>query len=172
MSEAAKQPETQNISLSVKNLTMAVLDEADLIDELRLAVIRQRDAIRDGDHAEAHSLMKDIQDISFDVQAQEMLRTRLADAAAAGLECEPRVSALFNAIAVNTSFSESEASLFNEASEHLKYAVSTLKMEISVLSGLVEHNEKFGAMLLSEWKRINTGFGSGLNQSGGLDFRG
>jgi hypothetical protein len=151
---------------------MAVLDEADLIDELREAVVRQRDAIRDGDHAEAQDLMKDIQDISFDVQAQETLRTRFAGVAAAGLGCEPKVSALYNAITADPAFNENEASLFNEAGERLKHAVSTLKMEMSVLSGLVEHNERFGAMLLSEWKRLNTGFGSGPKQSGGLDFRG
>ena len=172
MTEAPKQPAAQDVSLAVKDLTMAVLDEADLIDELYDAVVRQRNAVRDGDNEEAQSLMKDIQDISFDVQAQETLRTKLALAAAASLGCEPKVSALYDAILSNSALNENEPSLFNEAGERLKYAVSTLKMEMSVLSGLVEHNERFGAMLLSEWKRLNTGFGSGPKQSGGLDFRG
>jgi hypothetical protein len=166
------EPESRDTSSPVRDLTMAILDEADLIDELREAVVRQRDAIKDGDHAEAQSLMKDIQDISFDVQAQEALRTRLAASCAAGLGCEPKLSALSGAIAASAAFDESEASLFNEAGERLKYAVSALKMEMAILSGLVEHNERFGAMLLSEWKRLNTGFGSGSKQSGSLDFRG
>jgi hypothetical protein len=78
------------------------------------------------------------------------------------LECEPYISALSQAVP------DEERALFMGAGERLGHSVFALKSEMAILSGLIEHNERFSAMLLSEWRRLDTDF----TRSGGLDFRG
>ncbi|MDR1649518.1 MAG: flagellar protein FlgN [Synergistaceae bacterium] len=149
--------------MSVRALTDALLEEADLIDELLGAVVEQRDMVKSGNHLALQDLMKRVQSISFRVQAQEAQRARLAQAAAEELRCEPKLSALAEALS-----GLPEAALFRGAGERLRYSVFALKAEMTILSGLIEQNERFSAMLLSEWRRLDAGF----MRSGGLDFRG
>jgi hypothetical protein len=154
--------------LSVQSLTRALLDEADLLDELLDAAVEQRELLKsgnkDGNPSRLQDLMKRVQDISFRVQAQEAQRVRLTEAAAQELQCEPRFSALAEAV----SEGEGERALFKGAGERLKHSVFALKSEMAILSGLIDQNERFSAMLLSEWRRLDAGF----MRSGGLDFRG
>jgi hypothetical protein len=63
---------------------------------------------------------------------------------------------------------EEERALLAGAGERLGHSVFALKSEIAILTGLIEHNERFSAMLLSEWRRLDAGF----TRFGGLDFRG
>jgi len=139
-----------------------MLDEADLIDELMDAVVEQRESVKSGDYAATQALMKRIQDISFRVQAQESRRARLTESVSRELECEPHLSALSQVV------SEEERALFIGSGERLGHSVFALKSEMAILSGLIEHNERFSAMLLSEWRRLDADF----THSGGLDFRG
>jgi hypothetical protein len=148
--------------LSVEALIHAVLEEADLIDELIENVVRQRELVKNGDYAVMQEFMKDIQDGSFRVQAQESQRARLAGSVAKDLGCEPRLSALAEVVPEET------RSLFIGAGDRLRHSVFALKSEIAILSSLIEQNERFSAMLLSEWRRLDAGF----MRSGGLDFRG
>ncbi|MDR1977200.1 MAG: flagellar protein FlgN [Synergistaceae bacterium] len=148
--------------MSVHALIHVLLDEADLIDELRDAVVEQRETVKSGDYVAMQDLMKHIQDIFFHVQTQEAQRMRLADSAAKEFGCEPRLSALSQVIP------EEERALFKGAGERLGHCIFALKSEMAILSSLIEQNERFGAMLLSEWRRLDTGF----MRSGGLDFRG
>ena len=153
--------------VSVQSLIHILLDEADSIDELVGAVVEQRELIKrseyaEGGHAALQSLMKRVQDIFFRVQSQESQRARLTEAVAKDLGCEPRLSALSEAVP------EAERALFTGAGERLGHAVFALKSEMAILGGLVEQNERFSAMLLSEWRRLDAGF----MRSGGLDFRG
>jgi hypothetical protein len=148
--------------LSVQALIHVLLEEADLIDELRDAVVEQRESVKSGDYVVMQDLMKRIQDVFFHVQAQEAQRGRLADAAAKKFGCAPRLSALSQVAP------EEERALFNGAGERLRHSIFVLKSEMTILSGLIEQNERFSAMLLSEWRRLDGGF----MRSGGLDFRG
>ena len=143
-------------------MTRVLLDEADLIDELIDVVMDQRDSIKSGNYAEMQELMKHVQDVFFRVQSQDSLRARLVESTAKDLSCAPRVSAIAEALP------EEERPLFNEAGERLEHVVFALKAEMTILGGLIEQSERLGAMLLSEWRRLDAGF----MRSGGLDFRG
>ena len=148
--------------MSVQALINAMLDEADLIDDLLDAVIQQRESVKGGDYAALQDLMKRVQDISFRVQAKEGQRARLTESVSKELGCEPHISALSQAVPAE------ERALFSGAGERLGHSVFELKSEMAILSGLIEHNERFSAMLLSEWRRL----GADFTHSGGLDFRG
>jgi uncharacterized coiled-coil protein SlyX len=180
--------------LPVQVLTDALLEEADLIDELLDAVVEQRDLVKRGDRVALQDLMKRIQDVAFRVQAQEARRARLARELSEALRCEPHFSALVSALAETLSGSaaggrapsenaaaentenentenivtEKEIVFFKGAGERLRHSVFALKSEMTILSGLIEQNERFSAMLLSEWRRLDAGF----MRSGGLDFKG
>jgi len=140
----------------------AMLDEADLIDDLLDVVIEQRESIKGGNYAVMQDLMKRVQDISFRVQAQEGKRVRLTKAVSEEFGCEPNLSALSQLVP------EGERAIFVGTGERLGHSVFALKSEMAILSGLIEQNERFSAMLLSEWRRLDGDF----THSGGLDFRG
>jgi len=139
-----------------------MLDEADLIDDLLDAVVEQRESIKSGDHASLQVLMKRVQGISLQIQAKENQRTNLAEALAKTLECEPNLSALAQVIP------EVERPIFTGTGERLGHSVFALKAEMAILDGIIEHNERYSAMLLSEWRRMDAEF----THSGGMDFRG
>ena len=148
--------------MSVQALINAMLDEADLIDDLLDAVIEQRESVKSGNYAVMQDLMKRVQDVSFHVQAQENRRARLTECVSGELGCEPYISALSQVVP------EEERALFMGAGERLGHSVFALKSEMAILTGLIEHNERFSAMLLSEWRRLDADF----THSGGMDFRG
>ena len=60
---------------------------------------------------------------------------------------------------------------FRDAAERLKESVMTLKSEIMILNGLIDQNEKYTSMLLSEWRRLSSN-GDMISQTGSADFRG
>ncbi len=148
--------------MSVQSLIRVLLDEADSIDELIDAVIEQRESIKSGDYAAMQDLMKRIQDIFFRVQAHEVQRGRLTESVGKAFQCKPQLSALSAAIP------EIDRALFIGAGDRLSHSIFALKSEMAILGGLVEQNERYSAMLLSEWRRLDVGF----MRSGGLDFRG
>ena len=148
--------------MSVHALIDVMLDEADLIDDLLDAVVEQRESVKNVDHAATQRLMKRVQDIGFRVQAKENQRTVLTESLSKELGCEPNVSALVQFAP------ETERAIFTGAAERLGHSVFALKSEMAVLSGLIDHNERFSAMLISEWRRLDADF----THSGGLDFRG
>ena len=152
----------------VEKLINTVLDEADSIGDLVVVMREQRDAMRDRDTDTVNELMNETRDISFEVQQYETLRDDLARKLAAKFSCEPRVSSLVSIM------SEDEQEKFDEAAESLKQSVfalksEILKSEIMILSGLIDQNEKYTSMLLSEWRRLN---GDEITKSGSADFRG
>ena len=147
----------------VEKLIKTVLDEADSISDLVVVMREQRDAMRDRDTETVNELMNETRDISFEVQKYETLRNDLARKLATKFSCEPRVSSLVSIM------SEDEQEKFDEAAENLKQSVFALKSEIMILSGLIDQNEKYTSMLLSEWRRLN---GDEIAKSGSADFRG
>ena len=148
--------------MSVQTLINVMLDEADLIDDLLDAVVEQRESVKNVDHAATQNIMKRVQEIGFRVQAKENQRVGLTESLSKELGCEPNVSALSQAVP------EADLAIFTGTAERLGHSVFALKSEMAILSGLIDHNERFSAMLLSEWRRLDTDF----THSGGLDFRG
>ncbi len=147
----------------VEKLIDAILDEADCIDDLTDVMREQRDAMRERDTEAVNSLMNETRDISFEVQKNENIRSELAKRLAQSLSCEAKVSSLI------TVMQDDEREEFRRAADKLAQSVFLLKSEIMILSGLIDQNEKYTSMLLSEWRRIN---GDTLSQSGSADFRG
>ena len=146
----------------VKALIDAVQDEADAIDDLIDVVQEQREALR-GDGVEVlQDLMREQREIFFDVQAQESLREELAKELAAELGCEPQAASLSDA------FEEDERALFNGVVDRLTQSLFELKSEMVILSGLIDQNERYSSMLLSEWRRLE----GGTSRLSGTDFRG
>ena len=148
--------------MSVKALINAMLDEADLIDDLLDVAVEQRESVKSGDHAAVQDLMKRAQGIAFRVQVTEGQRNELTESLSKELGCEPHISALSQVVP------EEDRTLFIGAGERLGHSVFALKAEMAILSGLIEQNERYSAMLLSEWRRLNADF----TYSGGMDFRG
>ena len=146
----------------VETLIDAILDEADAIDDLLDVVRDQREALKGEGVEVLQDLMREVREIFFDVQAQEMLRDGLAKELAAELGCEPSASSLGEAM------EEDERALFNGAADRLTQSVFGLKSEIVILSGLIDQGERYASMLLSEWRRLE----GGASRLGGTDFRG
>ena len=146
----------------VKALIDAIQDEADTIDDLIDVVQEQREALR-GDGVEIlQDLMREQREIFFDVQTQEALRDELANGLAAERGCEPQASSLSDA------FEEDERALFNGVADRLTQSLFGLKSEMVILSGLIDQNERYTSMLLSEWRRLE----GGASRLNGTDFRG
>ena len=146
----------------VKALIDAIQDEADALDDLIDVVQEQREALR-GDGVEVlQDLMREQREIFFDVQAQESLREELTKELAAELGCEPQAASLSDA------FEEDERALFNGVVDRLTQSLFELKSEMVILSGLIDQNERYTSMLLSEWRRLE----GGTSRLSGTDFRG
>ena len=62
-----------------------------------------------------------------------------------------------------------ERAIFGGAVDRLTQSIFVLKGEMIVINGLIDQNEKFTSMLLSEFRRLN---GDRVSQTGGADFRG
>lgn len=146
----------------VEDLIDAVLDEADSIDDLVEIMAEQREAMKVGDAAALDELMKEMREVVFDLQTQSASRDEGAKRLAARLECEPRVSSL------SAHMGEDERALFGGAADRLGRSIFALKSEMMILSGLVDQNERYTSMLLSEWRRL---VGDAV-QPGATDFRG
>ena len=146
-----------------EELIRAVVDEADCIDDLTDIIREQRAAMADRDVDSVNALMDESRDIFFDTQAQDARRNDLAKKLAAKYSCEPKVSAL--AAVMNNE----ERTNFNGAADRLTQSIFVLKSEMIILNGLIDQNEQYTSMLLSEWQRLN---GDRVSQSGSADFRG
>ncbi len=147
----------------VEELIDAVTDEADCIDDLIDAIRDQRAAMSERDIDSVNALMDEARDIFFDAQTAETRRDDLAKRLAAKFSCEPKAASLA------AKMDNEERANFNGAADRLTQSVFVLKSEMIILSGLIDQNERYTSMLLSEWQRLN---GDKISQSGTADFRG
>ena len=149
----------------VEEFIDAVLDEADCIDDLVDVVREQREVMKSRDATGVDDLLKETREIFFDLETLESQRSDLAKKLAARLGGEPRAASL------SALMEEDERVLFNSATDRLTQSVFVLKSEMIILSGLIDQNEKYSAMLLSEWHRLMGEVPAG-GQAGATDFRG
>ena len=147
----------------VEELIDAVTEEADCIDDLIDAIRDQRAAMSERDIDSVNALMDEARDIFFDAQTAETRRDDLAKKLAAKFSCEPKAGSLA------AKMDNEERANFNGAADRLTQSVFVLKSEMIILSGLIDQNEQYTSMLLSEWRRLN---GDKISQSGTADFRG
>lgn len=147
----------------VEELINAVLDEADCIDDLIEVIREQREAMRARDTESVNELMDEARDIFFETQTHEGIRNDSAKRLAAKLMCEPVASSIASKL------ENDERPKFNGAADRLTQSIFVLKSEMMIISGLIDQNEKFSAMLLSEYRRIS---GGDAVQAGSAEFRG
>ena len=147
----------------VEELIDAVTEEADCIDDLIDAIRDQRAAMSERDIDSVNALMDEARDIFFDAQTAETRRDDLAKKLAAKFSCDPKAGSLA------AKMDNEERANFNGAADRLTQSVFVLKSEMIILSGLIDQNEQYTSMLLSEWRRLN---GDKISQSGTADFRG
>ncbi|MBQ7733507.1 MAG: hypothetical protein IJT58_05765, partial [Synergistaceae bacterium] len=127
-------------------------------------VIReQREAMRRRDTESVNELMDEARDIFFETQTHDAVRNDSAKKLAAKLMCEPVASS------IATKLENDERPRFNGAADRLTQSIFVLKSEMMIISGLIDQNEKFSAMLLSEYRRISA---VDVAQSGSAEFRG
>ena len=147
----------------VQELIDAVTDEADCIDDLIDAMRDQRAAMSERDIDSVNALMDETRDIFFETQTYETQRNDLAKRLAAKFSCEPRADSLA------AKMENDERAIFNGAVDRLTQSIFVLKGEMLVINGLIDQNEKYTSMLLSEFSRLN---GDKITHSGTADFRG
>ncbi|MBQ4468744.1 MAG: flagellar export chaperone FlgN [Synergistaceae bacterium] len=147
----------------VEELINAVVDEADCIDVLVEVIREQREAMRRRDTESVNELMDEARDIFFETQTHDAVRNDSAKKLAAKLMCEPVASS------IATKLENDERPRFNGAADRLTQSIFVLKSEMMIISGLIDQNEKFSAMLLSEYRRISS---VDVAQSGSAEFRG
>ncbi|MBR0202726.1 MAG: flagellar export chaperone FlgN [Synergistaceae bacterium] len=147
----------------VEELINAVVDEADCIDDLVEVIREQREAMRRRDTESVNELMDEARDIFFETQTHDAVRNDSAKKLAAKLMCEPVASS------IATKLENDERPRFNGAADRLTQSIFVLKSEMMIISGLIDQNEKFSAMLLSEYRRISS---VDVAQSGSAEFRG
>ena len=151
----------------VEELINAVTDEADCIDDLIDAMRDQRAAMSERDIDSVNALMDETRDIFFEAQTHETRRNDLAKKLAAKYSCEPRAASLASIM------KNDERAIFNGAVDRLTQSIFVLKGEMLVINGLIDQNEKYTSMLLSEFSRLNAGNTSHTTtQSSTADFRG
>ena len=150
----------------VRQLIDAVNDETDCIDELIDAMRDQREAMRERDTEAVNAIMDEARDIFFDAQTADTTRSDLSKRLAAEFMCEPKASSLADKM------HEDERAIFNGTVDRLTQSVFVLKSEMMILTGLIDQNEKYTSMLLSEFQRLNGENGHKISQTGGADFRG
>ena len=147
----------------VEELIDAVTGEADCIDDLIDAIREQRAAMSERDIDSVNALMDETRDIFFDAQTEENRRSDLAKKLAAKFSCEPTAGSLA------AKMHKDERALFDGAADRLTQSIFVLKSEMFILNGLIDQNEKYTSMLLSEFQRLN---GNKVSQAGSADFRG
>ena len=150
----------------VKQFIDAVDAEADYIDELIDAMREQRQAMKERDTEAVNEIMDETRDIFFDAQTADTTRNDLSKRLAAEFMCEPKASSLAEKM------HEDERIIFNGTVDRLTQSIFVLKSEMMILTGLIEQNEKYTSMLLSEFQRLNGENGHKISSSGGADFRG
>ena len=147
----------------VEELINAILDESDCIDDLIEVIREQREAMRARDTESVNELMDEARDIFFETQTHEGIRNDSAKRLAVKLNCEP------SAGSIALKLENDERPKFNGAADRLTQSIFVLKSEMMIISGLIDQNEKFSAMLLSEYRRISGGEAA---QAGSAEFRG
>ena len=148
-----------------------MLDEADCMADLADVIREQREALKINNQRGSefvnnlNDLMDETREIFFEAQLLENQRDDLAKRLAAKFNCAPKASSL------SAAMTDSERIEFNTAADRLTQSVFVLKSEMLILSGLIEHNEKYSAMLISEWRRL-AGENSQASLNSDLNFTG
>ena len=126
-------------------------------------VVQQREALKSGRLPALQELMRSLQGISAQARTEEASRDREARLLASALGCEPRISALADALG------GAGGARLREAGNGLAQVVRQLRAETQLLSRMVEENLALQQLLLGEYRRLE---GTVVGTMPNVDFRG
>lgn len=130
----------------------------EILTELLDILLKQRDALKEARHADLQALMSALRHVSVRCQAIETKRARTAEDVAGALGCEPTISGILRALP-----GEDEGrSLIEEESKKLVQLVRRLKIEMSLISRLMDEARSLNEMLISEWQKLSMKFMGGM----------
>jgi hypothetical protein len=144
-------------------LTETLKKQDDILSELLSITQKQREALKDGRLSDLQDLMSEMRHTSVRAQAIEAKRSRMAAAVAGALGCKEAVSDIIRSIP------EEDAAVMNEAAKKLLSTVEKLKMEMSILSRLMDEAKTLNEMMIAEWRKL--GAKAGGFQISGFDTR-
>ena len=143
-------------------LLETLIKQDEILCELLDVTLKQREALKEGRMPDLQDLMSDMRHISVRAQAIEMKRERTAADVASEIGCDPVVSEIIRTLAPE------QAGRMGEASRKLVSTVERLKVEMSILSRLMDEAKNLNEMLISEWRKMSS---RAAGSSGGFDTR-
>jgi DNA repair exonuclease SbcCD ATPase subunit len=132
-------------------LADTILKQDEILSELLDNTIKQREALKGGRLSDLQTLMSELRHVSVRCQAIEAKRSRLAADIAADFSCKPIVSEIAGALKADNA---EEAMLVEESAAKMMKTVNKLKMEMSILSSLMDEARTLNEMLISEWRKL------------------
>ncbi|MDR0654173.1 MAG: flagellar protein FlgN [Synergistaceae bacterium] len=144
-------------------LAETLIKQDEILSELLSITLSQREALKEGRLARLQELMSEMRHTSVRAQAIETRRSRLAAEIAGELGCDAVVSKIANILPPE------ESELLKDAAGKLTSTVGRLKMEMSILSRLMDEAKDLNEMLINEWRKMSSrAVGPG---GGGFDAR-
>jgi hypothetical protein len=140
-------------------LTETLKKQDDILSELLSITLRQREALKDGRLSDLQDLMSEMRHTSVRAQAIEAKRSRTAAVIAGEFGCGATVSDILRAIPAE------DAGAMDEASKKLLSTVEKLKMEMSILSRLMDEAKTLNEMMITEWRKLGAK-SAGITMSG------
>ena len=144
-------------------LAETLIKQDEILSELLSITLSQREALKEGRLARLQELMSEMRHTSVRAQAIETRRSRLAAEIAGELGCDAVVSKIANILPPE------ESEPLKDAAGKLTSTVGRLKMEMSILSRLMDEAKDLNEMLINEWRKMSSrAVGPG---GGGFDAR-
>ncbi|MDR1020626.1 MAG: flagellar biosynthesis protein FlgN [Synergistaceae bacterium] len=133
-------------------LADTMLKQDEIMSELLDNTVRQREALKGGRLSDLQTLMSELRHVSVRCQAIETKRSRVAGDIAQEFGCKPVVSEI--AIALRDKSAE-EAALVEESAKKMMATVTKLRMEMSILTRLMDEAKTLNEMMISEWRKLS-----------------
>ncbi|MDR0765022.1 MAG: flagellar protein FlgN [Synergistaceae bacterium] len=144
-------------------LAETLVKQDEILSDLLSVTRNQREALKEGRLSRLQELMSEMRHTSVRAQAIETKRSRLAAEISGDLGCEAVVSKIAGALP------PVESEPLKTAAEKLTSTVERLKMEMSILSRLMDEAKNLNEMLINEWRKMSSkAVGPG---GGGFDAR-
>lgn len=139
------------MSATSQQLGATLNKQNEILGELLDIILKQRDALKAGRHTDLQSLMSELRQVSVRCQAIEAKRVRSAEALAQELGCEQTVADILRAL---PDTDDGRGSIETEGRALLQ-VIERLKIEMSIISKLMEEAKTLNEMLITEWQKLS-----------------
>jgi flagellar biosynthesis/type III secretory pathway chaperone len=126
--------------------TLSKQDE--ILSALLGVILKQREALKQGRLSDLQELMSEMRQHSVRAQAIETKRSRAAADVAAALGCPAVVADIIKALPPE------DAAVMREAATKLKGVVERLRLEMSIMTRLMEEAKSLNEMMINEWRKL------------------